>query len=93
MCKAKHRPDNDVFVLDIVASCHGIGNATDLLRRLQREATASVKLVIFILGDPEMMLCERRTFVLYAFGIRQQQLGRRRCKLVTHRVTADAILP
>lgn len=91
VCQGKHRPKHDIFILNVVASVHGILHATELFRGLVGVLASSVQLLILVLCDPHVMLSKVGTFGLDRPLVGQQQLCRRRDDLVRHRLATDRV--
>jgi hypothetical protein len=89
--QAKGAPDDDILILDVVASRCCIADSLRFFCALQCEAAAGVELVVLVLRHPEVVLGELGTLGLYTVGICKQQLRRRWHDLVSHRRAADRV--
>lgn len=92
MCQAKDVPNDNVLLQYVIVPGCRIMDTVLFKRRLQSISATSVQLIVFVLGDPHMMLSEQGTLGLDAIRIRQQLLRWRWHNLISHWLSTDRIL-
>ena len=71
MRQREHTPEHDIILHSILIPLHSIRDAALLVSALQRVSTRSVKFVVFVLRDPDVLLSKQRPIVLNAVGSRE----------------------
>lgn len=89
--ETEYTPYNHISVSGVVATGNSVRNTVDFLARLHGEAATGEEFVVFVFGDPDVMLSKLSTLSLYGSWVCEKELGSRGNKFVAYTVARDGV--